>query len=231
MEISSEDELAALIGNIRACRICRDRPRGKPLPHEPRPVVRVSSSARICLCGQAPGTRVHASGLPFSDPSGERLRAWLGVTAEEFYDVSRVGFIPMGFCFPGHDAHGGDLPPRRECAQQWRGPLFEALPQFELIVLIGSHAQRWHLREGVGKGMTTTVRNWRAYAERQDGPMLIPLPHPSWRNSGWLKRNPWFEAEALPFLRGEVRRLLDLGPKPRPTFRASSGAIVQTAEI
>jgi uracil-DNA glycosylase len=204
-----ELELAGLVDSIRACRICRDAAGGKPLPHEPRPVLRVSRSARICLCGQAPGTRVHASGMPFTDPSGDRLRGWMGVTAEEFYDESRIAIIPMGFCFPGLDALGSDLPPRRECARVWRQRLFDALPQFELVVLIGSYAQRWHLGKAARPGMTDTVRNWEAYAHAGRGPAFLPLPHPSWRNSGWLKHNPWFEAEILPFLRGEVRRLLD----------------------
>jgi uracil-DNA glycosylase len=207
--MASEDAaLTALVESIRACRICRDQPDGPPLPHEPRPVVRVSASAKVCLCGQAPGTRVHASGLPFSDPSGDRLRSWMGVTPETFYDASRIAFMPMGFCFPGLDAHGGDLPPRRECAKRWRARLFEALPQFELIVLIGACAQHWHLRESAANGMTETVRNWRIYAQGEARPMLLPLPHPSWRNSGWLKRNPWFEADVLPFLRQEIHRLL-----------------------
>lgn len=208
-ETGPEASLAALVDAIRACRTCRDEPRGKPLPHEPRPVIHVSRTARICLCGQAPGTRVHASGISFTDPSGDRLRAWMGVTWDEFYDVSRIAIAPMGFCFPGLDAHGGDLPPRRECADSWRGKLFEALPQFEIIVLIGYHAQRWHLGNRALGDMTATVRNWQAYVQADVGPMLLPLPHPSWRNSGWLKRHPWFEAEVLPFLRGAVRRVLD----------------------
>jgi uracil-DNA glycosylase len=209
----AELALAALVEAIRACRLCREAPAGKPLPHEPRPVLRVSASARICVCGQAPGTRVHASGVPFSDPSGDRLRGWMGVTPEEFYDESRIAIIPMGFCFPGLDAHGSDLPPRKECAQAWRRRLLDALPQFELIVLTGSYAQRWHLGKAMLPGMTATVRNWRAYALPASGPAFLPLPHPSWRNSGWLKRNPWFEDEIVPFLRGQVRRLLNEGPR------------------
>ena len=203
------DPLEALVGAIHGCRLCRDRPRGAALPHEPRPVLRVSRTARICICGQAPGTRVHASGAPFTDPSGERLRAWMGVTPDEFYDVSRIAIVPMGFCFPGLDAKGGDLPPRRECAPAWRDALFAALPQFELILLIGQYAQRWHLGDRAKPTLTETVANWRAYATAPGGgPRLIPLPHPSWRNNAWLKRHPWFGEEVLPFLAGEVRRLL-----------------------
>jgi uracil-DNA glycosylase len=219
--------LAALVEDISACRICRDTPSsGAPLPHEPRPVLRVSTTARLCLCSQAPGTRVHASGVPFTDPSGDRLRQWMGVTPDEFYDVSRIAIVPMGFCFPGLDAHGSDLPPRRECAKHWRRQLFEAMPQFELILLIGSYAQRWHLGVRAAKDMTATVRAWNtnfaasvpvekadiagvnADAHAQVGPTFLPLPHPSWRNNGWLKRNSWFEAETVPHLRSEVRRLL-----------------------
>jgi uracil-DNA glycosylase len=178
---------------------------------EPRPVIHVSRTARICLCGQAPGTRVHASGISFTDPSGDRLRNWMGVSWEEFYDASRIAIAPMGFCFPGLDAHGGDLPPRRECAAAWRAKLFDALPQLELIVPIGFHAQRWHLGSRALGDMSATVRNWRTYVHAMNGPMILPLPHPSWRNSGWLKRNPWFEAEVLPFLRAQIRRLLGPG--------------------
>jgi uracil-DNA glycosylase len=214
--IAAEADIAALVEAVRACRVCRDQPRGKPLPHEPRPVIHASRTARICLCGQAPGTRVHASGVSFTDPSGDRLRAWMGVSWDEFYDASRIAIIPMGFCFPGLDAHGGDLPPRRECADLWRARLFNALPQVELIVPIGYHAQRWHLGGRAMGDMTATVRNWEAYARSDAGPMILPLPHPSWRNSGWLKRNPWFETEVLPVLRAQVRLLLDAaGPRSR----------------
>ncbi|HKJ61709.1 MAG TPA: uracil-DNA glycosylase family protein, partial [Hyphomicrobiales bacterium] len=130
-------ELDALLADIRACRICVDSPRGERLPHEPRPVLRVGSRAKICICGQAPGTRVHASGKPFTDPSGDRLRSWLNMSEEQFYDTGRVAIIPMGFCFPGLDSKGGDLPPRRECAEHWRARLFEHLPQFRLVLLVG----------------------------------------------------------------------------------------------
>jgi uracil-DNA glycosylase len=209
---------AELVAAVRACRICRDAPRGTPLPHEPRPVLRPSRTARICVASQAPGTRVHASGIPFTDPSGDRLRAWMGVTDEEFYDDRRVAIVPMGFCFPGLDAHGGDLPPRKECAPAWRERLFAAMPQFELILVIGGYAQRWHMGKRSAAGMTETVKEALQHIATRNvqglqhlpapTPTILPLPHPSWRNSGWLKRNPWFDAEIVPFLRGEVRRLL-----------------------
>lgn len=197
--------LDTLTAEIRACRICIDAPSGAPLGHEPRPVLRPSRRARICLVGQAPGTRVHASGMPFTDPSGERLRDWMGVTAEEFYDDAKLAIVPMGFCFPGLDAKGGDLPPRRECAAHWRARLFELMPQVELTLVVGRYAQSWHLGVACKASLTETVAAWRDYA-----PRAIPLPHPSWRNNAWIKKNLWFEAEVLPYLRREVRRLMDL---------------------
>lgn len=202
------DALHGLLQEIRACRLCAEAPRGRPLPHEPRPVLRVSPTARIAVCGQAPGTRVHASGMPFADPSGVRLRDWMGVTDAEFYDAARVAVVPMGFCFPGLDAKGGDLPPRRECAAQWHVRLFALLPQLELVLLVGSYAQTWHLGARAKGGMTQTVRDWRVYATAEHMPRYLPLPHPSWRNNAWIKKNPWFEAETIPHLRGAVRRLL-----------------------
>jgi uracil-DNA glycosylase len=208
-----DEPLAELHARISACRICRDTPDGPPLPHDPRPVLRISSTARICLCGQAPGTRVHASGMPFTDPSGDRLREWMGVSPEEFYDTSRIAIVPMGFCFPGLDAKGGDLPPRLECAREWRQEISDALPGFELVVLIGHYAQRWHLGAQAKPTLTATVENWAAYACNEpevEAPRFLPLPHPSWRNNAWLKRNPWFEAEVVPYLRTEVRRLLSV---------------------
>ncbi len=201
--------LDRLVGEIRACRVCRDAPGGQRLAHEPRPVLRVSATARIAVCGQAPGTRVHASGVPFTDPSGVRLRAWMGVSEDEFYDVRRVAIVPMGFCFPGQDADGGDLPPRKECAPLWRAKVFRHLPALEIILLVGQYAQRWHLGESAGRSLTETVADWRAILDASVRPRLLPLPHPSWRNNAWVKKNPWFEAELLPVLRGEVRRLLD----------------------
>ena len=207
-EAPTVQPLAALLEQIRGCRICRDEPRGAVLPHEPRPVLRVSSSARLCVCSQAPGTRVHASGVPFTDPSGDRLRAWMDVTPEEFYDPRRLAIVPMGFCFPGLDASGGDLPPRRECAPAWHGALFEALPNFQLVLLVGQHAQRWHLGKRAENSMTATVANWRSYVADGAGTKFLPMPHPSWRNTHWLKTHLWYEAELLPYLRQEVRRLI-----------------------
>ncbi len=200
--------LENLLAEIRSCRVCRDAPDGKPLPHEPRPVLRATATARICVSGQAPGTRVNESGIPFTDPSGDRLRAWMGVDEETFYDASRIAIVPMGFCFPGLDGKGGDLPPRKECAPRWRSRVFAELPQLELMLLVGSYAQGWHLKSRRENTLTDTVRNWRAYAQDAGGPNIIPLPHPSWRNNAWLKKNPWFESDVLPFVRSEVSRLL-----------------------
>jgi uracil-DNA glycosylase len=202
-------DLDALVAGIRACRVCRDAPAGKALPHEPRPVVRVASTARIAICGQAPGVRVHNSGLPFDDPSGDRLRGWMGTTRAEFYDEALVAFVPMGFCFPGHDAKKGDLPPRRECARLWRTKLFAHLPNLQLMLLIGRHAQNWHLADGLAApNLSATVADWRRIYDSGTTPRLIVLPHPSWRNSGWLNRNPWFAADVLPVLQTDVRRNL-----------------------
>ena len=151
---------------------------------------------------------MHASGRPFADASGERLRAWLAVTAEEFYDEARVAIVPMSFCFPGHDTAGGDLPPRPECARRWHAELFAHLPQLELVLLVGSYAQRWHLGLTGRETAAQTVARWRSiYASAVD-PRRVPLPHPSWHNTAWLKANPWFETELLAFLRPKVRRLL-----------------------
>jgi uracil-DNA glycosylase len=201
-------DLAQLVAAVRACRICRDLPEGTPLPHEPRPVLRPSSTARICISSQAPGARVHASGTPFTDPSGDRLRAWLGLSSEEFYDERRVAIVPMGFCFPGHDAAGGDLPPRRECARAWHGRLFALMPQLELVLAVGSYAQRWHLGEAGNGPMAENVLGWRGQLRAKAKPRRVALPHPSWRNNAWLAANPWFEGEMLPLLRRELRRLL-----------------------
>ena len=190
---------------MRACRLCIDDPRGQPLPHAPRPVLVVSSTARIAVCGQAPGTRVHASGVPFSDPSGVRLRSWMGVTEAEFYDPARIAIVPMGFCFPGHDAKGGDLPPRPECARHWHAEVFAAMPQIELLLLIGRYAQLWHLGPDARSTLSETVADWAPIFARPTPRRMLPLPHPSWRNNAWLSSRPWFERSLLPVLRREVR--------------------------
>ena len=207
---SPPSDLERIAASIRVCRICRDRSVGVPLPHQPRPVFRVSETATICVASQAPGTRVHASGTPFTDPSGDRLRAWMGVDLETFYDVSRIAIVPMGFCFPGLDRNGGDLPPRQECAPAWRAPLFAALPKLRLLLAVGSYAHIWHLGGLARKNLTETVAAWREIAEMTRDPMIIPCPHPSWRNNGWLKKNPWFEAELLPFAQAAIARELAL---------------------
>lgn len=207
--MTMQDGLNTLLRELRACRVCRDAPlRGPPLPHEPRPVIQASATARLCIAGQAPGTRVHASGRPFTDPSGVRLRQWLGLDEARFYDASRVAIVPMGHCFPGLDAKGSDLPPRAECAPLWRDRVFTALPSVELVLAIGQYAQAWHLGPARGGTLSQTVAQWRAILERPLTPRIIPLPHPSWRNNGWLRKHPWFEAELLPVLRLEVARLV-----------------------
>ncbi len=198
---------------IAQCRICRDHAFGGEacrLPHEPRPVAYLSNTARILIAGQAPGLRVHQSGVPFDDASGDRLRQWLDVDRDTFYDRSRFAIVPMGFCFPGYNAEGHDLPPRRECAPRWRQPVMDAMPQVELILAVGQYAQLWHLRDRRRKTMTETVENWREFLlSNAPGPRVLPLPHPSWRNTSWLKKHPWFEADVLPVLRREVSLLID----------------------
>ena len=186
--------------DIRACRLCAERFAATHTAHAPRPGVWFRPSARLLICGQAPGAKVHESGVPFTDPSGVRLRDWMGVDDATFYDRDRIGILPMAFCFPGYNAIGSDLPPPPICAQTWRQPALDMLPKVELILLVGGHAQKWHLGT---KNVTETVRDWRAH-----GPRVLPLPHPSWRNTAWLKTNPWFEAELLPVLRARVKEVL-----------------------
>lgn len=200
--------LGRLVGEIRRCRRCVAAPKIAPLPHDPRPVLRVSQTARLAIVGQAPGTRVHASGVPFSDPSGRRLRDWMGVSEAEFYDETRIAIVPMGFCFPGLNKAGGDLPPRPECAPLWRPRLFALLPQLELVLLVGLYAQRWHLGAEAGTSLGDTVRDYRRFLMRPGLPRFLPLPHPSWRNNGWLKRHPWFEDRLIPDLRREVAAIV-----------------------
>lgn len=173
------------------------------MPHEPRPVIQAASQARIMIVGQAPGTRVHASGKPFTDPSGDRLRDWMQVDEGTFYDPDRIAIVPMGFCFPGLDEKGSDLPPRKECAPLWQDKVRSSLPEVELTLLVGMYAQRQCLGKDAGPNLTETVKQAKQY-----GPDFIPLPHPSWRNSAWLKKNPWFEAKTLPVLRKRIKELL-----------------------
>lgn len=204
-------DLSDLVAQIRACRICRDTPLKTPLPHEPNPVVVASSVAKVLIAGQAPGTRVHETGIPFNDRSGDRLRQWLDVSREEFYDPDRFAIVPMGFCFPGQDAKGSDLPPRRECAPAWRGALLEKMPQIEFVLAVGGYAQAWHLGSHSRATLSESVADWRAIVTRNTSPRILPLPHPSWRNTAWLKRNPWFETDLLPFLQKEIR--IHIGPR------------------
>ena len=185
--------LSSLLNDVRACRACAD-----VLPLGPRPVVQISATARILLASQAPGTRVHESGIPFSDASGDRLREWMGVSADEFYDESRVAILPMGLCYPGRLPGGGDAPPRPECAPLWRDRLLAHMPDLRLTLLVGTYAQAGAL--GPGK-LTERVMRFRDHL-----PAVFPLPHPSWRSRYWAARNPWFDADVLPALRDAVRR-------------------------
>jgi uracil-DNA glycosylase len=204
------DGLDELARGISACRHCVERPERAPLPHEPRPVCVLSATARIAICGQAPGTRVHASGRPFTDPSGDRLRDWMGIGEDVFYDARRIAIVPMGFCFPGLDAKGGDLPPRPECRRLWHDRIFAAMPQLRLKIVIGAYAQAYHLGPHRRGSVRETVAAWREIHEetRAGGVAAICMPHPSWRNNAWLKKNPWFEAECLPVLREAVAQLV-----------------------
>lgn len=190
--------LDTLLSEIAACRACAGE-----LAHEPRPVVRVRRDTRLLICGQAPGRLVHESGLPFNDPSGDRLRGWLGIDRDTFYGHPAIGVAAMAFCFPGTNPKGGDYPPPARCAELWRPRLLSQLPKVELTLLVGGYAQAWALKGERKANMTETVRAWRDYL-----PTMLPLPHPSWRNTAWLKRNPWFEAKVTPYLRQRVRDIL-----------------------
>ena len=194
--------LDALLGNVRQCRVC-----AADLPLGPRPVLRASTSARLLIIGQAPGTKVHESGVPWNDPSGDRLRVWMAVDRDVFYDEARVAIIPMGLCYPGREENGGDKPPRPECAPLWHARLLAALPALELTLLVGAYAQRRYLRQRAGQTVTATVAAWRDCL-----PRYFPLPHPSWRTRAWARRNPWFETEVVPELRRRVRALLGAAP-------------------
>lgn len=185
---------------IKACRLCAARFAQTPSAHQPRPVVWYRPHAPILIAGQAPGVRVHGSGRPFDDPSGARLRDWLGVDDAQFYDQEKFAIVPMGFCFPGVDAKGSDLPPPKICHETWHKRVMAELGEVKMTILLGGAAMRWHIG---AKTVKEAVENWRALA-----PEIFALPHPSWRNSGWLKRNPWFEEEVLPQLRHHVKRAL-----------------------
>lgn len=197
---------AALLTQARACTVCAPH-----LPHPPRPVLRASPTARLLIVGQAPGRRVHETGIPWNDPSGDRLRLWLGMTRETFYDESRIAIVPTGLCYPG-TVKGSDLPPRPECAPLWHPQLRAAMPAIQLTLLIGAYAQAWYLGARRGRTLADTVAAWRDVA-----PDFLPLPHPSPRNRAWFKRHPWFETDVLPMLRkrvGDALRASDNGAAP-----------------
>ena len=194
---STMSNLDRLHAEIKACRICLDQ-----LPLGPRPVLQLGKGARILVAAQAPGTRVHETGLPFNDPSGDRLREWMGIDRATFYDPEQLNIVPMGFCYPGR-GKSGDLPPRPECAQAWRDQIMEAIGPMALTLVIGQYAQAWHLGEDQHKTLTERVRAWKDAPEG-----IIPLPHPSPRNNIWLRRNPWFEEEVVPEIQSRVRRIL-----------------------
>jgi uracil-DNA glycosylase len=197
--VSQKNKLHDLLKEVRACEIC-----APDLPLGPRPTVVAKSSAKIMIIGQAPGTKVHETGIPWSDPSGDRLRNWLRVTREIFYDGSKIAIMPMGFCYPGRLERGGDNPPRPECAPAWHEKILAGLPDIKLTLLVGMYAQKYYLAEQNKKTLTETVRHWQEFA-----PAMIPTPHPSWRTTAWLKKNLWFEAELLPVLQQKVRKLLE----------------------
>lgn len=202
--LDNRGALPRLLEQVRACRLCEAH-----LPLGPRPVLRAERGARLLIVGQAPGTKVHATGIPWNDPSGERLRAWMGVTREQFYDASRIAIMPMGFCYPGRLPRGGDAPPRPECAPLWHDRVLAQLPRIELVLLVGSYAQQHYLDTLRKSTLTETVRAWREYA-----PDYLPLPHPSFRNNHWLKQNTWFEEEVLPELRRRVAPIVRLPDPP-----------------
>ena len=197
MRLVSARSVNRLLADVRACTLCADH-----LPHGPRPVVQVHPSARLLIVGQAPGRKVHESGVPFDDASGDRLRDWMGIDKATFYNETRIALLPMGFCYPG-TGKSGDLPPRPECAVTWRTKLLASLPNIELTLVIGQYAQDWHLPDSPHASLTDTVAAWRAV-----WPQLLPLPHPSPRNNIWLKKNPWFVEDVLPALRKRVRAVL-----------------------
>lgn len=191
--------LEALERDIRACTLCKDE-----MSLEPSPVFSVSRTATVLVASQAPGNLAMQTQKPFNDPSGVRLREWMGMDDDTFYDASRVAMVPMGFCFPGYDKSGGDIPPMKRCAGEWREQLLEALPNIKVTLLVGGYAQKWHLKKRMGRNLTETVRQWQTYTSEG----LFTLPHPSWRNTGWIKKNPWFETETLPALKHAILQAL-----------------------
>lgn len=190
-------QLTSLLCEIRSCEICQ-----KNLPLGPRPVLSASEGARVAIIGQAPGTKVHASGIPWDDQSGKTLRQWMDIEKEGFYDSNKFAIVPMGFCYPGK-GKSGDLAPRPECASTWHNPLFKQLPNIKLILLIGQYAQRYYLGEAVKSNLTETVKSFDAYA-----PKYLPMPHPSPRNRFWLTKNPWFETDVIPYLRAQLKEII-----------------------
>ena len=192
-------KLKILLGEISDCRLCEEY-----LPLGPRPVVQASSRAKILIVGQAPGRKVHETGIPFNDPSGDRLRDWMGIDKALFYNDSKIALVPMGFCYPG-TGKSGDLPPRPECAEAWREQLLKLLPKIELTLVIGQYAQKYHLANVQKKTLTETVKAWKEYWKNG----LLPLPHPSPRNNIWLRKNAWFEKTILPALKSKVQKIID----------------------
>lgn len=197
------DTFAKTLESLAQCNLCADRFANTKTAHSPRPIVWLNEQAPILLSGQAPGLRVYESGVPFDDPSGDRLRDWMGLSKEMFYDQENLSILPMAFCFPGYNNSGHDLPPPAVCRKTWH---IELLQHFtpKLTLLIGGYAQKYHLSKANGATMTATVQSWRDHA-----PRVFPLPHPSWRNTGWIKKNPWFEAELLPALKSRVKEVLN----------------------
>lgn len=195
-DIDNSIDMAALLSKIKACTVCEGLPLG------PKPILQVDAETKILIVGQAPGKITHLKGIPFDDPSGRRLRDWMGVDEAVFYDPKKVAVLPMGFCFPG-TGKSGDLPPRKECAVTWRDSVLERMPNVELTLIIGQYAMEWHLQVGKKDTLTSIVADWKSYFPQQ-----LPLPHPSPRNNRWLKRNPWFEQDVLPALRSQIQNIL-----------------------
>jgi len=201
--MADSPDFAALERDVHACRLCAKRFATTATHHQPKPLFWSHPAARLLIIGQAPGLKVYQSGRPFTDPSGERLRDWLGLDSTTFYDRERIAIVPMAFCFPGYNAKGSDLPPPAICARTWHARVLAAMPDVRLMLLIGSYSQKHYLPEAKKMSVNATVAAWRTHA-----PKLFPLPHPSWRNTAWIKRNPWFASELLPELRATVSRVL-----------------------